>query len=153
VFQLVDSAVVTLTRGSNATPALADVDGDGDLDLFVGEGSGSINFYRNDGTRKAPKFVLVSDEFAGIAAGRRSAPTLMDIDGDGDLDLLVGNENGDVKLYRNTGTKTTPAFMLDTSFVLLGSYNAIPTAADMDGDGKPELLLGGSGGGVQLWRR
>ena len=152
VFALMDSAAVTLTRGSNATPALADVDGDGDLDLFVGEGSGTINFYRNDGTRKAPKFVLVSDDFAGIAAGRRSAPTLMDIDGDGDLDLLVGNENGDVKLYRNSGTKTTPAFTLDTSFELLGSYNAIPTAADMDGDGKPELLLGGSGGGVQLWK-
>lgn len=150
-FALADSAIVTLTRGSNATPALADADGDGDLDLFVGEGSGSINFYRNDGTKKQPKFVLVSDEYAGIAAGRRSAPALMDIDGDGDLDLLVGNEAGDVKLYRNAGARTSPAFALDTSFVLLGSYNAIPAVADMDGDGTPELLLGGSSGGVQLW--
>ena len=151
-FALADSAIVTLTRGSNATPTLGDVDHDGDLDLFVGEGSGSINFYRNDGTKKQPRFVLVSDEYAGIAAGRRSAPALMDIDGDGDLDLLVGNEAGDVKLYRNAGARTSPAFALDTSFVLLGSYNAIPAVADMDGDGTPELLLGGSGGGVQVWQ-
>ena len=48
---MVDSALVQLTRGSNATPALADIDGDGDLDLFIGEGSGTINFYRNVGTR------------------------------------------------------------------------------------------------------
>jgi uncharacterized protein (DUF2141 family) len=152
VFELVDSAVVTLTRGSNATPALADVDGDGDLDLFVGEGSGSINFYRNDGTKRKPKFVLVSDEYAGIAAGRRSAPALMDVDGDGDLDLLVGSESGAVQLYRNTGTRTAPSFVRDSAFSMTGSFNAIPAVADMDGDGTPELLLGGSGGGVELWR-
>ncbi len=150
-FELADSAVVTLTRGSNATPALADVDGDGDLDLFVGEGSGSINFYRNDGTRQHPRFALVSDEYAGVSGGRRSAPALLDIDGDGDLDLLVANENGDVKLYRNGGTRTAPDFRLDQSFVLQGSFNAIPAVADMDGDGTPELLLGGSGGGVEVW--
>jgi hypothetical protein len=35
--------------------------------------------------------------------------------------------------------------------MLHGSFNAIPAVADMDGDGTPELLLGGSGGGVQVW--
>ncbi|HET7111971.1 MAG TPA: VCBS repeat-containing protein [Gemmatimonadales bacterium] len=152
-FVIADSAIVTLTRGSNATPTLADVDHDGDLDLFVGEGSGTINFYRNDGTKQQPKFVLVSDEYAGIEAGRRSAPALMDVDGDGDLDLLVGNESGVMQLYRNAGTRSAPDFRQDTSFVLHGSFNAIPAVADMDGDGRPELLLGGSGGGVQLWTR
>ena len=152
-FALADSAIVTLTRGSNATPTLGDVDGDGDLDLFVGEGSGTINFYRNDGTKQEPKFVLVSDEYLGIQAGRRSAPALMDVDGDGDLDLLVGNESGELQLYTNAGTRTAPEFRRDTSFVLHGSFNAIPAVADMDGDGTPELLLGGSGGGVQLWTR
>ncbi len=151
-FVLADSAIVTLTRGSNATPTLADVDHDGDLDLFVGEGSGTINFYRNDGTKQQPKFVLVSDEYAGIEAGRRSAPALMDVDGDGDLDLLVGNESGVMQLYRNAGTHSARDFRQDSSFVLHGSFNAIPAVADMDGDGTPELLLGGSGGGVQLWK-
>ena len=152
VFQLVDSAAVTLTRGSNATPTLADVDGDGDLDLLVGEGSGSINFYRNEGTKRAPKFVLVSDEYAGIAAGRRSAPALMDVDGDGDLDLLVGNESGQMQLYRNDGSRTRPDFRRDTSFVLHGSFNAVPAVADIDDDGTAELFLGSSGGGVQFWK-
>jgi hypothetical protein len=77
----------------------------------------------------------------------------MDVDGDGDLDLLVGSESGAVQLYRNTGTRTAPSFALDSTFSMVGSFNAIPAVADMDGDGTPELLLGGSGGGVELWRR
>ena len=89
-FTIVDSVLVEITRGSNTTPALGDVDGDGDLDLFVGEASGTLNFYRNDGGPSRPLFTLVSDVYDSIDVGRRSAPALVDIDRDGDLDLLVG---------------------------------------------------------------
>src|SRR5690606_9588686 len=68
-----DSArTIRLTRGSNSTPALGDIDGDGDLDLFIGEASGEVNFYRNDGSASEPRFTLVSDAFEGIDVGRRS---------------------------------------------------------------------------------
>ena len=77
-FELVDSALVTLTRGSNATPTLGDLDGDGLLDLLVGEASGALNYYRNVGTLRAPRFELVSDAYAGIEAARRSVPALVD---------------------------------------------------------------------------
>ena len=39
---------------ADTTPALGDVDGDGDLDLFMGEASGMLNFYRNDGSPTRP---------------------------------------------------------------------------------------------------
>jgi uncharacterized protein (DUF2141 family) len=151
-FTLVDSALVTLTRGSHATPFLADLDGDGDLDMVVGEGSGSINYYRNDGTRSAPRFTLVSDEWLGLRPGRRSVPRLVDLDGDGKLDLVVGTENGRPMILRNTGTRTEPAFAADPVELDWPPLTA-PAFADLDGDGRLDLLLGNAGGGLLYYHR
>ncbi len=153
-FRLVDSAFVELTRGSNATPALADIDGDGDLDLFVGESSGALNFYENVGTPLEPRFELVSDEYEGIDAGRRSAPALLDADGDGDLDLVLGTEADGILYYRNDGTPYTPGFTpAESPFPAADALPAFVTPAfgDLDGDGDLDLVTGGGGGGVYLF--
>jgi hypothetical protein len=151
--QVVDSALVTITRGSNTTPTLGDVDGDGDLDLFIGEASGTLNFYRNDGSRTAPTFTLVSDQFDSLDVGRRSAPHLVDIDGDGDLDLLVGSDDQGVVLFRNHGMRTAPRFVRDLDFSPEVAPVAAPTTGDLDGDGHLELIVGTAGGGATFLRR
>jgi hypothetical protein len=150
---IADAAFVTLTRGRNATPALGDIDGDGDLDLFIGESSGDVNFYRNVGSPGEPRFELVSDKYAGMDAGRRSVPTLVDIDGDGDLDLVLGTEAEGLKLYRNNGTPGEPSFELDESFSVPVHPFSAPTFADVDGDGDPELFVGGIAGGLLYFER
>ncbi|HET8649822.1 MAG TPA: VCBS repeat-containing protein, partial [Gemmatimonadales bacterium] len=147
-FSLADSAIVRLTRGSYAMPALADLDGDGDLDLIVGESSGELNYYRNDGTRQAPKFVLVSDAMDSIDVGRRSAPALSDVDGDGDPDLVVGTDAGPPVLFRNEGTARAPRFVQDSTFRPWLPPLSAPALVDVDGDGAPELMAGSSSGGV-----
>ena len=90
----------------------------------------------------------MSDEFAGIDVGRRSAPALVDIDGDGDLDLVVGSEDGPLTLFRNTGTRTAPVFTVSASrsTVPTQAYSA-PAFGDLTGDGKLDLLAGTSGAG------
>ena len=148
---LVDSAVVTLTRGRNATPALGDVDGDGDLDLFVGESSGALNFYENTGGAGMPEWTLVSDEFGDFDVGRRSLPVLHDLDADGDLDLLVGSESSGIHVFRNQGTPTTPEFVEDGLFDVETFGFAAPAFIDLDGDGDDDLLLGGGRGGLWLY--
>jgi hypothetical protein len=151
VWAPMDSAYLTITRGTNTTPALGDIDGDGDLDLLVGEASGSLNFYRNEGTPRTPKLVLVSDTWEDIDVGRRSAPTLADIDGDGDLDLLIGSDEGGLFLYRNHGTRTTPRFERDMTWALDVPQISAPAMGDLDGDGDLDLVVGNVGGGVRYF--
>jgi hypothetical protein len=149
-FVLADTTLVKLTRGSNSTPALTDVDGDGDLDLFIGESSGELNFYRNVGSAQAPSFELVSDNFLAIDAGRRSFPTFADIDGDGDEDLLLGREAGGVLLYRREGGGVNPEFVQDSTFTLPLPNYSTPSVVDIDADGDLDVFSGALAGGLFL---
>jgi hypothetical protein len=149
---LADSALVTITRGSNTTPALGDLDGDGLLDLVIGEASGAINLYRNSGTRTAPKFDLVGDTFQGIKLVRRSVPVLADIDGDGKLDMLIGSGDGTVELWRGVGARGEIRFERDPSFPLKGYSNAAPAVGDLRGTGKADVFLGTAAGGIRWFR-
>jgi hypothetical protein len=136
-FVLVDSVLVRLPRGSNGVPELYDVDRDGDLDLFIGDASGRIAFFKNDGTARAPHFALVSDDYAGRRAGRRVVPRFVDLNGDGGAEIVAGTEQG--------GRDSTLG-------VVLPSY-AAPAFADLTGSGAKDLFIGNEGGGVFYYRR
>jgi hypothetical protein len=152
-FTQVDSMAASLPRGSNTIPALGDLDGDGDLDLLIGESAGNVNFFRNEGDRGSPRFALVEEEFAGIDVGRRSAPSLVDSDGDGDLDLWVGSETGSITYYRNDGSATEAIFTLVPEMELTLYPYSTAAWGDLDGDGDRDLMTGGVGGGIVYFRR
>jgi hypothetical protein len=143
--------LLELPRGSNAMPALGDLDDDGDLDLVVGESAGTLTYYRNDGSPTDPAFTLVSEAFADLAVDNRSAPALHDVDRDGDLDLLVGSETDGFVLARNTGTPSNPQFADARPVDLDAPRLAAPTFADVNGDGSPDLVAGSDGGGLVLF--
>jgi len=120
--------------------ALGDLDGDGDLDLLIGNGYPDYQdrLYLNDGTgvfAAAPANLPVDfDSTYAIALG--------DVDGDGDLDAMIGN-SGQNRLYLNNGggilvdsASSLPAQLDDTRAVMLG---------DVDGDGDLDALIGNSG--------
>jgi hypothetical protein len=146
-FVLADSALVKLTRGSYATPALADLDGDGDLDLLAGESSGALNVWRNVGTATVPRFELLSDEFGGLSAGRRSAPAAGDVDGDGDVDLVLGGESG-AMLFPNGSGAGDPQFPTEPSARFRLPPLVAPALGDLDGDGDLDLVVGTTSGGI-----
>jgi hypothetical protein len=147
-----DTALVTLTRGTNTIPTLGDLDGDGDLDMIVGEASGQLNLFRNVGSRTDPRFELVSDEFQDIDVGRRSAPYLVDLNHDGRLELLIGAEDGSIQAWRHEPGAAI-AFTREERVALhIGEMLAAPSAGDIDGDGRIDLFVGGAGGGVRWFQ-
>lgn len=140
--------------------AIADLDGDGDLDIIAGDSSGGFVYFRNEGTRTTPSFVRYnSDEtnpLNGVDIGTFSAPTLVDIDNDGDLDLFTGTNLSTVRFFRNTGSATSPSFSEQTGSnnplngVISGSY-AVSSFVDIDGDGDYDAIVG-HGNGLQFFR-
>jgi hypothetical protein len=149
-----DDPLIGQNIGEDSTPALGDFDGDGDLDLLVGEYLGVFNYFENTGTATSPVFTQVfgaANPLDGEDVGFNSAPTLDDLDGDGDLDVVAGANDGTFRYYENTGTTTSPFFVQRTGAdnPLDGrnaGTNATPALGNLDGDGDPDLVVGSNDG-------
>ncbi|MGK7927133.1 MAG: hypothetical protein AB4290_18125, partial [Spirulina sp.] len=94
-------------------PTFADIDGDSLQDALVGVGDGTLKYFKNTGSSTSPTLTEqtgTNNPFNGISVLDNqgsgdfgvSYPSLADIDGDGDLDLFVGNAFGDIYFYQNT---------------------------------------------------
>ena len=137
-----------IPSGSNSAPFLVDLDNDGDLDLLVGQSSGVINLFRNTGNAEAPVFVLETDRYADIDVGRRSAPVALDVDGDGDYDLIIGSDQDGLKPFRNVGSAEEPVFEAFEWAELEILRRMVPAIGDLDNDTDLDVLMGGLGGGL-----
>lgn len=136
------------------SPNLADFDGDGDLDLLCGEFRDGFTYFQNEGTRKKPRYrpgvrLPVRMELCMIT------PTAIDWDGDGDQDLIVGDEDGRVAWMEHTGKieRGIPVFRQPVYFqqeaadLKFGAL-ATPVGVDWDGDGDQDILAGNTAGQV-----
>jgi len=149
-----------LTGGFNQ-PTLVDIDNDGDLDMFVSvlTASAYVNnfwFYRNTGTPLSYQFALESKNFLStFDIGGQSAPALVDIDNDGDLDLFVGGLLGQVTFLRNSGSNTTASFIFEDSTFIDNYPNRfayVPRFVDIDGDGDKDMFLAHFNGNIEFYR-
>jgi hypothetical protein len=145
------------------TTELHDMDGDGDLDMWIGSRLDGCYQIENVGTREEPVWSGVctpiidtsGDEIGGWDWG--SNVHLHDWNKDGKRDMIIGAEDGGVRLYINTGEDSTPTFgspvvlIADQSREEMFDKRDVPIrngsrckvhAGDWDGDGLTDLLVG-----------
>ncbi len=147
---------ISATTGYFFKPEFADLDGDGDMDLMLGEPvTGNLLYLQNTGSKTSPAFAAaVSNPFGLTGNAPLNFQTIVDLDGDGDLDILSGEYGGGFKYYQNTGTKTAPMFAAPVSnpFGLSNVYYfGTPSFADLDNDGDMDLLVGEYYGDLQYF--
>lgn len=160
--RLVDETATRLPQRLSFTHnlAVADIDGDGDLDAYmcnVFGGNGGPRFLLNDGRGV---FTEATDRIpADIAAGTNgsvfTAAALVDVNGDGRPDLVLGGENVSAKneLLLNDGTGRfvrNAAFELPPKLFSPRAVTVAITPADLNADGAPDLLISTTGGSILL---
>lgn len=139
------------------SPNLADFDGDGDLDLVCGEFLDKFTYFENVGTRANPKYAsgrkLANGGRAVTMDLQMIVPVALDWDKDGDVDLVVGQEDGRVALVENTGNLEDglprflpPKFFRQEAHEVKFGALVTPCGVDWDGDGDDDLICGNTAG-------
>ena len=140
---------------SAGVPAFGDLDGDNDLDVIIGNNLGA--YYKNTGTASNPQFTLQT--YLNVyGVGKFYGSNLVDLDFDGDLDLVSRDSNGNVVTNFNIGGTSNPQFsevqgsLNPFNGINLGS-NATPVLVDIDGDSDLDIVSGGADGTLKYYQQ
>lgn len=149
--------VRTKNVSSGASPRsvrTVDFDGDGKTDLVTSNQSGgTLAIFRNTSTSATDSFAAKIELIAGTGVFKICTG---DLNGDGKPDMVVSNNNsgnaGAISIFRNTSTSGNISFgpKIDSS---IGNGPLGLAIADLDGDGKPEVLVAaGNSGYISVFK-
>lgn len=157
--------------GEGAYPAFFDYNNDGLQDMFVTNFGyydpavnlrSQVSLYKNSGTLNSPAFTLIDDDFENLSQVGLSYglfPAFEDMDGDGDKDMMIGDETGKINYFENIAAAGADAdFVLsqanltDAGGTLIDvGINSTPHFADLDRDGDFDLLIGERNGNINFY--
>jgi hypothetical protein len=141
-------------------PQFIDINSDGNMDLtFLLSDAMNFStslFYIAGNKPDALSFDELAVKSANFDVGSTENILLEDVDQDGIVDLLVGTATGALEYWRNAGPKGSFNFSLENpTFMNLGSSltrtNVNASVADMDNDGRQDLIIGDQSGRLTIY--
>ncbi|MCF6342878.1 MAG: T9SS type A sorting domain-containing protein [Bacteroidales bacterium] len=151
--------------GAGARPVFFDYNGDELMDIVIGNfgvfiESGiyesKLSLYQNTGTEENPAYSLITNDYSALSSLSLKGvyPAFGDLDGDGKMEMLSGDEEGNIHLFVNTAAEGEPAaFTLSRpnyKNIDVGQ-TAMPQIVDVNRDGKPDLLIGERSGTINYF--
>lgn len=149
--KLTDNFLPGASLGDQPKPLFYDINNDGLLELLIGKAGGGLLHYQ----QVAPfseLFSPVSTNFSNISVGDNAAPTICDINTNGLLDLLIGNEAGKIFHYEQVEPESMEFELKSQNYGgISAGVNACPTVSDINFDGYNDIMVGKMSGGVNLY--
>jgi len=161
--------------GSYSTPVMGDLDGDGLIDLIQGQGDGTILVYEqtaaNSATFGTTGTLLKNNDTNKtlLDVGNFAKPTIADLDGNGLLELLVGEDTGNVLRYEQVAATGASALVFNKTNLFTNPFNTStstatsgapnggsyprPTVADLDNNGLLDVLVGSNDGTLRRYEQ
>lgn len=155
-FELMDTNFADLNSlqiGRYVHPAFGDLDGDGLADMIVGTKDGTLHYLKQF---SSGSFSVAEADLDNIDVGQRAAPYLFDIDDDGALDLLIGEQSGNVNYYRQLSAGPNLNFQLETETFggiqllsqVFGGNSGFSAPVVQTVNNKPQLFVGSFDRGI-----
>ncbi|WP_340105532.1 FG-GAP repeat domain-containing protein [Rhodohalobacter sp. 8-1] len=134
--------------GFNAPrPQFVDINNDGYPDLFVQENTNDLKYFENNGWDASNRLTWKTDKFQDLDIGEWFR--FVDLDDDGDMDLLSEQPYSYIRYYRNAGSPENPQFELAADTLrdvngepIFSDRQNIPNVTDIDNNGFKDLFIG-----------